>query len=65
MRKPNSQTIGTPRALLSALKSSFDTSPRVSDKATRLYAKAGQLEVLELAEQIVNQWEDPAYVLEQ
>lgn len=60
-RQPLSKT---PRGLLNALKNSFDTAPRVSDKATRLYAKAGQLEVLELAESLVTQWEDPTHVLE-
>lgn len=60
-RQPLSKT---PRGLLNALKNAFDTSPRVRDKATSLYAKAGQLEVLELAESLVAQWEDPTHVLE-
>lgn len=65
MKKTLSKPISkTPRGLLIALAAAFDTRPLVSDKATRLYAKAGQLEVLEMAEHIVNQWEDPAHVLE-
>lgn len=63
--KSERQPLGkTPRGLLAALKAAFDTTPRVSDKATRLYAKAGQLEVLEMAESLVAQWEDPSHVLE-
>lgn len=48
----------TARDLLKALESVFDVQPRVSDKPTRLYAKAGQLEVLEKARHLINQWEN-------
>lgn len=52
----------TARDLLKALTAAFDLRPRMSDKPTQLYAKAGQLEMLEKAEQLVNQWEEN-YVL--
>lgn len=52
----------TARDLLKALQGAFDLRPRVSDKPTQLYAKAGQLEMLEKAEHLVKQWEEH-YVL--